>query len=60
MCFMSTCLMLKVLALYKDGMVGWTLLGTFRSEFDVEYEDDLRISIQLGSQSPYPSLLLTR
>ena len=60
MCFMSTCLMLKVLALYKEYMVGFTILGTFRSEFDIECEDDFRILIQLSSQSPYPSLLLTR
>ena len=56
MCFMSMCLMLKVLALYKEYMVGWTILGASRSEFDIENEDDFRISIQLRSQIPHTSI----
>ena len=56
MCFMSTCLMLKVFALYKEYMVGWTILEAFRSEFDIENEDDFRISIQLRSHIPHTSI----
>ena len=37
------------------------LLGTFRLDYkyEIEYQYDFRISIQLCSQSPHSSLLLT-
>ena len=53
---MSMCLMLKVPALYKEYMVRWTMLGTFRSEYEIENEDDFRILIQLRSQIPHTSI----
>ena len=39
-------------ALYAEHM--WTILGTFRSEYEIEYEDGFQISIQLPEPSPLP------